>query len=423
MRNSVFVLAAVSAALLGTACRQEQKAPAAAATATAVPAPWPVTVEPLSIAAPPGSAEPQLTSSGRGVILSWIQQAGGTATLKFTERTGGSWSPPQQVASGRDWFVSWADVPTVMRLTNGTLVANWFRSTQVELEAYDLWLSHSSDDGKTWAKPFTPHHDRTKTQHGFATLFEQPSGLGLVWLDAREWELAKDDPEGGSMMLRYAAFDGQWKQTADAPLNLRVCECCQTAVAATTDGIVTAFRDRTDREIRDIAVSRLENGTWSDPKIVHDDNWEIDSCPVNGPALSASGRNLAAAWFTAKGDQGQAYAAFSTDAGRTWGTPIRLDDGKSLGHVDIEMLDGTSAVATWAEFADQRARFRMRRVEADGTRSAPVEIAGSGAGHVSGYPRLARQGDELVIAWTESSSEDEGAGTQQVKAAVARLPR
>jgi hypothetical protein len=144
---------------------------------------------------------------------------------------------------------------------------------------------------------------------------------------------------------------------------------------------------------------------------------------VNGPALSASGRNLAAAWFTAKGDQGQAYAAFSTDAGRTWGTPIRLDDGKSLGHVDIEMLDGTSAVATWAEFADQRARFRMRRVEADGTRSAPVEIAGSGAGHVSGYPRLARQGDELVFAWTESSSEDEGAGTQQVKAAVARLPR
>ena len=59
-------------------------------------------------------------------------------------------------------------------------------------------------------------------------------------------------------MLRYATFDRNWKQTADAPLNLRVCDCCQTAVAGTTDGIVTAFRDRSDKEIRDIAVSRFE---------------------------------------------------------------------------------------------------------------------------------------------------------------------
>ncbi len=205
-----------------------------------------------------------------------------------------------------------------MRMADGTLVANWYRNTQVELEAYDLWLSYSRDGGKTWARPFTPHHDRTKTQHGFASLFEVPTGLGLVWLDAREWELAKDAADGGAVMLRYAAFDRNWKQTADAPLNLRVCDCCQTAVASTTDGIVTAFRDRSDKEIRDIAVSRFENGAWSEPKTVHDDNWEIDSCPVNGPAISGSGRSLAAAWFTAKGDQGQAYAAFSADAGRTW---------------------------------------------------------------------------------------------------------
>jgi hypothetical protein len=310
-----------------------------------------------------------------------------------------------------------------MRMADGTLVANWYRSTQVELEAYDLWLSYSRDDGKSWARPFTPHHEHTKTQHGFASLFDLPTGLGLVWLDAREWELAKDDPEGGSVMLRYATFDRNWKQTADAPLNLRVCDCCQTAVAATSEGVVAAFRDRTTDEIRDIAVSRFENGGWSEPKTVHDDKWTIDSCPVNGPAISASGRNLATAWFTAKGDQGQAYAAFSSDAGRTWGEPIRLDDGKSLGHVDIEMLDATTAVASWVEFADERGRFRMRRIDSKGGKSAPVEIAGGGAGRVSGYPHVARHGEDLVFAWTESSGGEEGTGTQQVKAAVARVQK
>ena len=56
-------------------------------------------------------------------------------------------------------------------------------------------------------------------------------------------------------------------------------------------------------------------------------------------------------WFTVKNEQGQAYAAFSQDAGKTFAAPIRVDDGGSLGRVDIEMLPDGSALATWIEFA------------------------------------------------------------------------
>ena len=65
-----------------------------------------------------------------------------------------------------------ADTPAVLRLSNGTLVANWLQSTDPDVEASNLQLSYSTDDGKTWAKPFLPHHDGTKTQHAFAALFE-----------------------------------------------------------------------------------------------------------------------------------------------------------------------------------------------------------------------------------------------------------
>jgi hypothetical protein len=42
------------------------------------------------------------------------------------------------------------------------------------------------------------------------------------------------------------------------------------------------------------------------------------------------------------------------------------------------MTDG-SAVASWVEFADERAQFNARRVEPDGTRSAATTISGIAA--------------------------------------------
>jgi hypothetical protein len=128
--------------------------------------------------------------------------------------------------------------------------------------------------------------------------------------------------------------------------------------------------------------------------------------------LSALGRDVAAAWFTAKNDQGQAWAAFSSDAGKTWGGPIRLDDGSSLGRVDVEMLEDGSAVATWIEFANQQSQVRTRRIDRTGAKSPAITVAGDRSVS-SGYPRVARHASELVFTWTENDA---------VKTAIARLP-
>jgi hypothetical protein len=408
--------AAAAMLLAVAACGRTDSAPTA--STTPADAPWKVSVQQADLQFPPGSVEPQLTASPAGVVLSWVEVADGDATLKFRERTGGTWSPAATAAAGDDWFVSWADVPSVTRLTDGTLVAQWLKNVDPTIEAYDLQLSYSRDAGKTWARPFAPHHDGTRTQHGFATLFEMPgTGVGLVWLDGRQMELDTRSPDGGAMSLRFATYDRQWKQTADAAVDERVCECCPTAAAVTADGVITAFRDRSPREVRDINVSRLENGAWTYATPVHVDGWDIEACPVNGPALHARGRQVVVAWFTAKDDKPRAFAAFSSDAGRTWGEPIRLDDAATLGHVDVELLDDGSAVAGWVEFADSRSSFRVRRIEASGTRSQVIEI--TGAEHrVTGIPRLAVQGNDVVLAWTESGAAADG--REQVKVAVVR---
>ena len=413
--------ALASALLLFTACSSQKPA------CQRAPGPWALTIAPAPIAIAANSSEPQLTRHAGGAILSWVEHGPTGATLKFAERRAtAGWSPVQTAAAGSDWFLSWADVPSVSRLADGTLVAHWLKNVDPLIEAYDLMLATSRDDGRTWATPLTPHHDRTRTQHGFASVFAWPDaarpGFGVIWLDGRDQELNTSDPLGGSMALYQARFDATGKQIAESAVNAKVCECCSTSVAMTSSGPIAAFRDRSDQEVRDIHVSRFENGAWSAPTAVHADNWRIDACPVNGPAIAAEGATVAVAWFAVTKEEGHSYAAFSRDGGRSFGAPIRLDDAASIGHVGIEMLGDGAAAATWVEFTDRRARLRVRRIEASGARSAPVEIAGAGAMHVSGHPRIVRAGSDLLLAWTESTGEGADGAGQQVRAATAAIP-
>lgn len=408
--------------------------------------PRPLAPQTLASPAAANSAQPQLSVSKRGVLLSWIERTGDLATLKFAERTSAGWTPAKTIASGRDWFVNWADVPSVLRLPSGAIVAHWLQKSGPSTYAYDVRLSHSTDDGKTWSASYLPHHDGTQTEHGFASLFPMGEGFGLVWLDGRAMnpstnsggnsgvrsgqEAGHGDEHGsGAMSVRFGQFDKSFKQIAETAVDTKVCECCPTAAVATAEGVITAYRNRSDEEIRDNYVSRFVNGKWTTPQPVFNDNWKIAACPVNGPALAANGRSVAMTWFTVKQEQGQAYLAFSDDAGATFQQPIRVDDGGSLGRVDVELLPDGAALATWIEFADQpgapkpsggggRAQFRARRIDRNGARSAPVTLAGIAGGRASGYPRAAIAGREAVFAWTESVD----GGGLQVRTAAARLP-
>jgi len=182
----------------------------------------------------------------------------------------------------------------------------------------------------------------------------------------------------------------------------RVCECCPTAAALTSEGPIVAFRDRSQDEIRDIAVSRLVDGRWSEPAAVHRDNWQINACPVNGPALGASGRDVAVAWFTVAEDLGHVFVAFSSDAGRTFGAPVRVDDVSALGRVDVELLPDGAAIVSWIEVADKRSEFRIRRVgSTDSDLSVFFTISGTANNRID-YQRL--RGNATIRSGTTSVS-------------------
>ncbi len=355
------------------------------------------------------SREPDLTSTSDGrIILSWVEKVGNKRyALRFATRDASSWSKVGTVAEGENWFVNWADFPSVIALTDGSLAAHWLVKSGTGTYAYDVNIARSKDGGKTWGKPVVPHTDRTQTEHGFVSLVPLPDGrVGAVWLDGRNLKDVKEEgdehtPLPVSMTLRYAAIDAEGRLSDETQLDDRVCECCQTSAALTSQGAIAVYRDRSDKEIRDIHFVTNQQGNWSVPRPVHSDNWEIRGCPVNGPSVSAEGRRVVVAWYTSANDSPRVKAAFSNDAGATFGQPIQVDDGETLGRVDVLLLPDGSALVCWLSGTAEGGAIKVRRVQADGSLGTPAVLAKTDISRSSGFPRMARLGDEVHFVWTE----------------------
>jgi hypothetical protein len=373
-----------------------------AALAVAAPAP---SVTELKSPAVPDSLAPNLAVAADGrVFMSWIEP--GTPNgyvLRFSVRGPQGWAAPKTIARGTNWFVSAADVPSMAVMPDGTLAAHWFvkaAGVGPESEAYDVNLAFSKDGGGTWSKPIAPHRDGKKRQHGFVSLVPTPDGkLAAIWLDGRNMA----NEEEGDMALMYTTIAANGTLGPEVQIDNRTCECCQTAMTATPDGLLAVYRDRSDKEIRDISIVRYTNGRWSQPEALTKDGWEIDGCPINGPAVSSNGRNVAVAWFTAPDDKSQVNVLMSNDSGKTFGKPIRIDDGNPVGRVGIASRASGAAVVSWVERTGQGAQVHVREIAANGTTAAPVNVSGTAGLGSGAFPRMVRSGDDIVIAWADGS--------------------
>lgn len=366
----------------------------------------PATPEPGAIAAaviqspaPAHSAEPNLTLDNSGhPVLSWLvdDPADKVAALQFSQFDGSRWLQPVEISRGSNWFVNWADFPSVLALTKQHWAAHWLVKSGDHTYAYDVVVAQSFDGGNTWSESVRPHTDQTQSEHGFVSLYPHEAGVGVAWLDGRHTQ-----NHSGGMTLRTAVIDAGGQLSREQEVDGLVCDCCQTAAAQTIGGTLLAYRDRTPSEIRDIYVSQLQGDTWKPGKPAVRDNWVIAGCPVNGPSISAAGSSVALAWFTMAGDRARVRLAWSQDAGNTFGNPMELDAGSPLGRVDIQLQTSTSAVASWLrQINSQEAQIVLQRVNADESRGPEQVVATTLASRVSGFPQLVLYQDQALVAWT-----------------------
>jgi Neuraminidase (sialidase) len=129
-------------------------------------------IHPADSPATGDSREPELTTTAGGrIILSWVEKVGEKRyALRMATRDQASWTQPRTVGEGENWFVNWADFPSVISLNNDSLAAHWLVKSGAATYAYNVNISLSNDGGNTWSKPIIPHLDNTPTEHGFVSL-------------------------------------------------------------------------------------------------------------------------------------------------------------------------------------------------------------------------------------------------------------
>lgn len=365
-------------------------------------------IQSVSSPSKPNSAEPFLfTDSDSTVYLSWIEKSEEKSILKISSLNNNQWVEPITIASGNSWFVNWADYPMIA--TNGQhLVAYFLDKSGESTYAYDIKLTTSADKGKTWSDPNILHDDNKLAEHGFVTLLPYGDNFFVTWLDGRNTVMegmeGMDHHEGhhGSMSLRAAIIDNKGTKIKEWELDNKTCDCCQTTAAITMNGPVVIYRDRTDDEIRDMSIVRLIDDQWTAPKAIHNDNWKIAGCPVNGPRVDVNGNNLVTAWFSAATDTSHVNVIFSTDGGATFGNPIRIDEGGAIGRVDIVMVDNKSAMVSWMEGTI----IKVAKVHTDGTIEPSITVANSSKSRSSGFPQMTKSGNQLIFAWTDDNEKN-----------------
>lgn len=412
MRALLLALACTAAL---AACGRDE-APAAAPAGVIDPAtPWVRSDWPLPVTDGAMAPDLRLAPNGR-LLLSWIsRQPGRRDAVQFAAYLDERWDNlPKTVAVGTALMANWADTPHIAATEDGALWMHWLQKSADKPYAYDVWLTTSRNAGVNWDPPVMVHDDGTPTEHGFASLWPADrNSLGIAWLDGRNTAgHAHDDarPEAhadadvpGAMTLRAARFDYRLQKHDEAELDAMTCDCCQTDVAMTARGPLLVYRGRDRNEIRDILAIRRDGKGWTAAHKVHDDQWKMPACPVNGPAVAAHGNNAVVAWYTEAGGTPRLRLARSTDAGDSFDAPRELAAGDAqLGRVDVA-FDGRQAVVAWMEEAGGRQRLRLARY--DGTLAKElqrVEVATlQGTGRGTGFPKVALRDGVAYVAWTD----------------------
>jgi len=357
-----------------------------------------------------GSQYPNLYRDESGAItMSWLSRIEEDIhAIEFSTFSDGRWTPPGTVNISHNYFVNWADFPSVVSQNGDVVAAHWLRKIEGGPYAYNVNIAFPEEEARRWTDPVTPHLDGTATEHGFVSMEPLDNDRVLaIWLDGRKTEgrghAEYADPEK-AMTLRSAEVSRDGSIDRKREIDAMICDCCQTDMVFSNGQALAVYRDRTEDEIRDISIARynLESGEWSTPQPVHRDGWQISGCPVNGPRIDSNGDLTAVIWYTEADDDKVVKLAISSDGGESFNEPVVVAREYTLGRVDLVIGDDGKIYASWLSGRDGTGYVMLRTVSPDGELGEPVRTGITTSSRRSGFPRISAVENGVLLAWTQT---------------------
>lgn len=329
------------------------------------------------------AAEPAITadSSGAVYVAYAVHNADKSADVFMQKYSADSKTDGAPVrvnpasGSARIWY---GDPPSIKVGGDGVVYIGWtLKVDNGKKKGTDLVLSVSRDGGRSFEAPVKVNDDTEPASHGMHSLEIAANGrIYMAWLDERNVKPMKASimpkiPFAFAMMFHHtpepvepnaevyfaSSRDGGKTFSANKKVASEICPCCKVSMASAADGkLYLSWRQVTPEGTRHIAVasSADKGATFSAAKIVSDDKWKLDACPISGASMTVdNNKTLNIAWYTA-GDAGPAgvYSSRSTDGGQTFeprkeistgatsGTPVLLPGGCVIPIKDSSVMIG-----------------------------------------------------------------------------------
>jgi hypothetical protein len=302
------------------------------------------------------------------------------------------------------------DQPSVAVGKNGSVYVVWTERVEAnDKKGTDLYLSVSSDLGKTFAAPVKINDDKVPAAHGMHSLGVAGDGhIYVSWLDERNVVTPKPSTkaEGHHMESNRELFiadsnDGGRTFSRNRKIAADACPCCKTAMAIASDGtIYVGWRHVLPGDFRHIAVTASADAgaTFSKPVIVSDDKWVLHGCPVSGPSLSvADNGTLKVLWYAAgEANAPGLYIAESKDKGRSF-SDRQIVAQEGVRGTPVLTAGADVDLAIWEMASAQGSETKFRAI---GQNGPPVSI-----GSNVELPAAAVSKNELFVAYVSKVKE------------------
>ncbi|TKC05952.1 sialidase family protein [Pedobacter frigoris] len=265
------------------------------------------------------AAGPYFTNDNKGnPVLCWTEQDGKDSLFRlkyavYNVQTK-TFSQPVTVPASAGSSNSAESMAKVAFKSDGTIVALFAKRFPKEKNPFAgaIYYSTSGDAGKTWTKAQYLHSD---TSHAYGRSFFDIAVLkdgevAAIWLDGRDAKEIKGSALFFSHTEKGKGFG------LDSCLEKGTCECCRTDLFTDKDGnLHLAYRNimypsaLSGKQVRDMVykLSKDSGKSFTTPKTISNDNWEIDGCPHSGPTMARTQAGMNALWFTAGGGAGLYY--------------------------------------------------------------------------------------------------------------------
>jgi hypothetical protein len=317
-----------------------------------------------------GEQPPRVALKGDTLNVIWVSKRGGAAGIRAALSTDGgrSFAPahtitPPGATGARGW-------ESAAIADDGTLHAAWLDGRPTASDRGGA--APESADGQASAPPQTAAAPASHAHHHSAP-------------------------------MKQNIYHAMWKP-GEAPVEIEVaedvCFCCKTAIVTRDQDVYVAWRHLFPGGVRDIAIARSADGgrSFSAPTRVSEDNWKIDACPDDGPAMAIdAGGAIRIVWPTLVQDAAPArmgiFQAVSRDGGKTFSPRERMDAGDAAPAHPRLTDAGQGAAVVWDELASGQRRVMLR---APGIPPAAVS-----SGRAASYPAVAATTTGFVVAFTD----------------------